>query len=323
LITQMNAQPNLTAPSYVARILAEHGLHLKKGLGQNFLVDRNTLDKIVAAAELTPNDLVFEIGAGIGTLTRELAAAAKRVISVEIDPGMLAVLKETTGDLSNLRIVQADVLKLDIPSLLAQEVLATKQGTAESQNFLEERDIKVKVVANLPYCITTPVLTKLIEMHAASRYGACPKLDAIVLLVQKEVAQRLAAEPGTHPYGALSVLVQFWCSVEIISVVSRRVFLPRPKVDSAIVRLRPRGSPAVPVSDEQFFFKVVRAAFGQRRKTLLNALQSLPGVRLGRTQLEQAILDAGINPQQRGETLSIQQFANLADSIAKRTAQNE
>jgi 16S rRNA (adenine1518-N6/adenine1519-N6)-dimethyltransferase len=160
-------------------------------------------------------------------------------------------------------------------------------------------------------------------MHAASRYGACPKLDAIVLLVQKEVAQRLAAEPGTHPYGALSVLVQFWCSVEIISVVSRRVFLPRPKVDSAIVRLRPRGSPAVPVSDEQFFFKVVRAAFGQRRKTLLNALQSLPGVRLGRTQLEQAILDAGINPQQRGETLSIQQFANLADSIAKRTAQNE
>ncbi|MGC8834101.1 MAG: ribosomal RNA small subunit methyltransferase A, partial [Armatimonadota bacterium] len=135
----MNAQPNLTAPSYVARILAEHGLRPRKGLGQNFLVDRNTLDKIVAAAELTPNDVVFEIGAGIGTLTRALAAEAKRVISVEIDPGMLAVLRETTQDLNNLRIIQADVLKMDIPSVWAEEGVA-----------------KVKVVANLPYCITTP-----------------------------------------------------------------------------------------------------------------------------------------------------------------------
>ncbi|MGC8834739.1 MAG: ribosomal RNA small subunit methyltransferase A, partial [Armatimonadota bacterium] len=148
-------------------------------------------------------------------------------------------------------------------------------------------------------------------------------LESIVLLVQKEVAQRLAAEPGSTTYGALSVLVQFWCSVEIISIVSRRVFLPRPKVDSAVVRLRPRSSPAAAVTDERFFFSVVRAAFGQRRKTLLNALQSLFGGRLERPLLEQAIFEIGIDPQQRGETLSVQQFANLANSLAKKMAQGE
>jgi len=287
---------NLTAPSTVAKILAKHGVRPRKSLGQNFLIDRNVLDRIVSAADLTRDDLVLEIGAGIGVLTRALSAAAGRVVSVEVDPVMLSILSETTADLSNVRIVPADVLKLDLAQLLAEE------GTRPA-----------KVVANLPYCITTPAIAKLLSLRPPTVEPASPSLiSTIVLLVQKEVALRLAAPPASEHYGSLSVLVQYHCDVEVVSLVSRRVFLPAPKVDSAIVRLLVRRQPAVAVRNERLFFSIVRAAFGQRRKTLLNALSALPALGQDKAVVGQVLSRAGIAHSRRGETLSLAEFAAIA-----------
>ncbi len=283
---------NLSSPAAVAALLRRHGLHPRKRFGQNFLVDANTLAKIVGAGEVGPGDRVLEIGSGLGVLTQALAGAATtegQVVTIEVDRDLLPALTETVADLPQVRVVSADALGLDWP------------------RFLDERFASgpsIKVVANIPYNITTPLLSVLLAQRG--RFGV------IVLLVQKEVAQRLTASPATADYGALSVFAQFHARVETIGIVSRRVFLPAPDVDSAIVHLTPHDAPPVVVSDETQFFAVVRAAFGQRRKALVGALSGDPALGWDREKATAALAAAGIDAGRRGETLSLEEFARLA-----------
>ncbi len=286
---------NLSSPAAVSALLKRHGLQPRRRFGQNFLVDVNTLAKIVAAGKMEPGDAVLEIGAGLGVLTLALAQAVTpsgRVVALEIDRDLLPALAETVGELPQVEIVPGDALALDWPIFLQE-----KFGAA-----------KVSAVANIPYNITTPLLTTLLahKTHFAR----------IVLLVQKEVAARLAAKAGTPDYGALSVFAQFHAQVETVGIVSRRVFFPAPDVDSAIVRLTPYEAPPVAVEDETLFFAVVRAAFGQRRKALLNALSGDPALGWTREQATQALSAAAIDPGRRGETLTLAEFARLAEQKA-------
>ena len=282
---------NLSSPAAVSALLKKHQLHPRRRFGQNFLVDGNTLAKIVGAGDVGAGDSVLEIGAGLGVLTRALAEAVGetgRVVSLEIDRDLLPALAETVGGLAQVSIVPGDAMALDWPAWLAAEF----------------QDGAVKVVANIPYNITTPLLAALLAHKA--------RLSRIVLLVQKEVAQRLTAAPGTDDYGALSVFAQFHAAVETVGIVSRRVFLPAPDVDSAIVRLVPYAAPPVSVADEAQFFAVVRAAFGQRRKALLNALSGDPALGWSRARAAAALEQAQISPQRRGESLGLEEFARLA-----------
>lgn len=277
---------NLTSPAHVADLLRRHGVRPRKRWGQNFLIDRNTLDNVLRAADLQPDDSVLEIGPGLGTLTRELAARCHRVTTVEIDPLLLAILREETlADLSNVNLVAADALEVDLASL-------TTGGPW-------------KVVANIPYSITTPLIERLLALRR--------RLDRVVLMVQREVAQRLAASPGTEEYGSLSLFAQYHAEVEITARVSRMAFLPPPEVDSAIVRLRIHSQPPVAPCDETLFFAVVRAAFQQRRKTLLNTLSLVPDVT--RERAADALQRAAVAPGRRGETLSLLEFGRLADAV--------
>jgi 16S rRNA (adenine1518-N6/adenine1519-N6)-dimethyltransferase len=277
---------NLTAPSEVAALLRRHGLRPRKRWGQNFLIDRNTLDNVLRAAELAPEDAVLEIGPGLGTLTRELAGRCRRVVAIEIDPLLVGILRsETLADAANVELVHGDALELDLAALLD--------------------DGGWKVVANIPYYITTPLIERLISVKE--------RLERIVLMVQREVAARLTAAPGSDDYSSLSVFVQYHTEPELTARVSRGAFLPPPDVDSAIVRLRVRREPPVAVQDEPLMFQVVRAAFQQRRKTLLNALTLLPAV--SKEAAGDALERAGIDPSRRGETLSLPEFARLADTL--------
>jgi len=283
---------NLSSPAAIAALLKQHDLHPRRRFGQNFLVDANTLAKIVTAGALGPGDAVLEVGAGLGVLTRALAEAVTplgRVVSLEIDHGLLPALAETVGELPQVEIVPGDVMDLDWPVFLD-----THFAGASS----------VSVIANIPYNITSPLLTTLLEQHG--------RFARIVLLVQKEVAARLGAKPGTSDYSSLGVFSQFHAQVETIGIVSRRVFFPPPDVDSAIVRLTPHAAPPVAVPDEALFFAVVRAAFGQRRKALLNALSGDPALGWSREQASAALAASGIDPGRRGETLSLEEFARLA-----------
>jgi 16S rRNA (adenine1518-N6/adenine1519-N6)-dimethyltransferase len=286
---------NLTAPSQVADLLRRHGFRPRKSLGQSFLVDQNVLDRIVDSADLSPEDGVLEIGAGLGTLSRALAARGRQVISLEIDRDLIPVLSETTGDLPNLQVVCQDALTADIDGLL--ETLAGGH---------------IKVVANIPYYVTSPLLELLLE-----RSG---RLSLIVLLVQKEVAQRLVARPGTPDYGSLTVFAQYHAEAELVSVVSPKAFLPAPKVESAILRLTPRPRRSLSGEDEARFFQVVRAGFSQRRKTLYNCLRSFPPLGLSSELAAQALAQAGIEPRRRGETLSLAEFARVSQAVESRRA---
>lgn len=274
---------DLTSPAQLQKLLAKYGLRPKKRFGQNFLVDRNVLDKIAAALDLDSGDKALEIGPGVGTLTAALAETGALVTAVEIDRDMIPILGETLSDHPNVKIINADFLSLDPSEVLTE---------------------RTKVAGNLPYYITSPIIAKLIKSKE--------KIERIVLMVQKEVAERLAASPGGRDYGSMSVFVQYHCEVETIARVSRNVFLPPPDVESAIVRLTPRKNPPVEVQDEEKFFKVVRAAFGKRRKTLLN---SLSGLSLTREQIKSALEAAGIDPARRAETLSLIEFARIAETI--------
>ena len=283
---------NLSSPAAVAALLKRHQLHPRRRFGQNFLVDGNTLAKIVGAGDVGVGDRVLEIGAGLGVLTRALAEAAGeagRVVSLEIDRDLLPALAETVGTLSQVTVVPGDAMVLDWPAFLREQF----------------GDAPVKVVANIPYNITSPLLATLLAQKS--------HLVRIVLLVQKEVAQRLAAAPGTPDYGSLSVFVQYHAAVEAVGIVSRRVFLPAPDVDSAIVRLTPHTAPPVLVADEARFFAVVRAAFGQRRKSLLNALSGDPALGWSREQAAAALTRAEIDPLWRGESLGLEEFGRLAE----------
>ena len=282
----------IASPARTRAILAAHGVMPKKSLGQNFLVDRRVLERIVAAAELDRETAVLEIGPGVGALTEFLARAAGKVVAVELDRRLLPVLAETLAPYPHVHVVHGDFLELDLPAFFAEHFAGwTKRA----------------VVANLPYYVTTPILFKLIE--------ARDEVPLCVLMVQKEVAARLAAQPGTKDYGALTIAVQFYAEVDYVMTVPKHAFVPRPQVDSAVVRIRRRPAPLAAVPDERLFFRVVRAAFSQRRKTILNNLaHNLEEG--GSRAAARALLEAsGIDPARRAETLSIAEFARLTQRL--------
>ena len=270
-------------------LLERHGFRFSKSLGQNFLTDPTVPPRIAEASGVGPEHGVLEIGPGVGCLTRELAARAGRVVSVELDPRLIPVLRETVGECGNVQVLPGDVMKADLDAILEDHFAGLTPA----------------VCANLPYNITTPVLTKLLR---------CGRFETVTVLIQKEVAQRLCAGPGEGDYGAFSVFVQYYASPELCFSVPAGCFTPRPKVTSAVVKLTRRAAPPVPVRDEAMFHKVVRGAFAQRRKTLLNSLQSAFGG-LGREQLETCIRACGLDPGVRGETLGLAEFAALADAV--------
>ena len=280
---------NLTSAPQVKELLARHGLHPKKRFGQNFLIDRNVLTRLIDAAGITDDSLALEIGSGLGVVTVELAARARKVVCVEVDTQLDPILREVLEDATNVEIVIEDVLKLDVCEFL---------GT--------RGEGKWTAIANLPYYITTPILTKLVDAKQC--------FTSILLMVQREVATRLRARPDTSDYGAITVFAQYHCDIQSVMRVSRNVFYPVPDVDSEIIKLTIREQPAVSVADEALFFNVVRASFGKRRKTLLNALSSSEQLGWDKAQAEAALSSAGIDPGRRGETLTLSEFAALANA---------
>ena len=279
-------QPKIASRSVTNHILKAFGLRMSKKLGQNFLIDASIVQGIVDAAEIQPGERVLEIGPGIGTLTQGLAEAGAEVTAVELDKKLPAVLAETLKAYDNVTIVPGDILKVNIPEIMGEGPF--------------------KVAANLPYYITTPILMTLLERHLP--------ITRMVTMVQKEVAERMIAKPGSRTYGALSVAVQYYTEPEIVLDVPPRSFIPAPEVDSVVIACKVRETPAVDVMDEKMFFRVVKAAFGQRRKTLSNALK---GGGLPKEQVRDAMEAAGIDPTRRGETLSLDEFAKLADEFTK------
>lgn len=283
---------DVATPGKTREILSRFQLTAKKSLGQNFLIDLNILGKIVAAAQLDETKGALEIGPGIGALTQQLAKRAGRVVAVEIDRRMLPVLRETLAPYGNAQVLHGDVLKVDLEELFREQF----QGLSG-----------VSVVANLPYYVTTPIVMKLLEERLP--------LENIVVMIQKEVAQRMAARPGTKDYGSLSVAVQYYCEPQVVAEVPRTVFIPQPNVDSAVIRLRLRKEPPVKVGDERLYFQVVQASFAQRRKTIANNLLTRFFTRETKPLLEKVLQEAGIDPVRRGETLSLEEFASLAQAL--------
>lgn len=279
----------LATHSKTKEIIQKYDFRLTKSLGQNFLVDQNILDKIVQAAEVTKEDVVFEVGTGIGTLTHELALRAKKVVAIEIDRKLIPILEETLSGVDNVEIVNQDILKTDLKYL--------------AQEFAEGRSIKV--VANLPYYITTAIIMKFLESNI--------RLDSFVLMIQKEVADRIIAKPSTKDYGSLTVAIQYYAQSELISKVPRNAFIPPPNVDSSVIRLRIRSERDIQVRDEQLFFKVIRGSFSKRRKTIQNALSTYED--FTKDVVIEALTRADIDPKRRGETLTIDEFAKLTNSM--------
>lgn len=286
---------DIATPNRTKEILKKYGFTFKKSLGQNFLIDTNILHRIVDHAEITEETGAIEIGPGIGALTEQLAKRAKKVLAFEIDQRLLPILADTLSPYPNAKVIHQDVLKADLKGTLEQE-------------FENIEDLMV--VANLPYYVTTPILMKLLEEQIPVR--------GIVVMLQKEVADRIAAKPGTKEYGSLSIAIQYYTEAETVMIVPKTVFNPQPNVDSAVIRLLRRPKPAVEVQDEAFFFQVVRASFGQRRKTILNNLvNNLPNGKQKKADIEQALSTAEIDPKRRGETLSTQEFGKLSDQLLK------
>ncbi len=278
-------------PKNTIRILKEHNLTFHKSLGQNFLIDSHVLDKIMTAADITGDDTVLEIGPGIGAMTQLLAKRAGRVVAVEIDGALIAVLRETLSPYENVSLIHDDILKVDVKKL------------ADEYNGGRP----LKVVANLPYYITTPIVMGLYENHA-------PVLS-VTVMVQREVARRMSAKPGGKDYGALSLAVSYYAVPYLVANVPRNCFIPRPSVDSAVIRLTGRPTPPVSVKDERFFFDVIRAAFGQRRKTLANSLANAKNLHVTKDDAARAIRLTGKTEAVRGEELGMEDFAKLADIL--------
>ena len=276
------------SPAVIKSIAEKYDFQFKKGLGQNFLTSQEVLEEIADAAEIDGGG-VLEIGPGFGVLTNELAKRAKKVVACEIDARLIPILSDTLSEYNNIKIINRDILKTDVRALIDGE-------------FGGE---KISIAANLPYYITTPIITGVIEARLP--------IKNFVVMVQKEVADRIGAKPGTKDYGALSVLCRFYTEPEIISVVPAGLFVPRPKVDSAVLRMRFRDKPAVETKDERMFFRVVKAAFSQRRKTLLNCLAS--NFQSSKDELRELLLSVGIEPTRRGETLTLSEFAAIADKL--------
>ena len=270
-------------------IIKKYDFAFQKKFGQNFLIDQRVLDKIVAAADVGPDDCVLEIGPGIGTLTRCLAEAAGQVIAVEIDKNLIPILGDVLSEYDNITVINEDILKVDIQALVDE-----KNGGKP-----------IKVVANLPYYITTPIIMGLFESHVP--------IDNITVMVQKEVADRMQVGPGTKDYGALSLAVQYYAEPYIVANVPQNCFIPRPNVGSAVIRLTRHKEKPVTVKDEQHMFRLIRAAFNQRRKTLQNALHNMPELNLSKEQVVKALQEMGLSETIRGEKLTLEDFARLSD----------
>lgn len=280
----------LYSPATMAKIREKHGFKHSKSLGQNFLADINIIDAIIEGSEIGPEDLVIEIGPGMGVLTAAAAEAAGRVVAVEIDRHLIPVLKDTLAGYNNIEIINADIMKTDLTELIESNRQAGK----------------VRIIGNLPYYITTPIVMKLLEERIPA--------DSITIMMQKEVADRIKAKPGGKTYGALTVAVGFYCTVSHVANAPKEVFVPRPKVDSTVIRLDVREKPPVELINEKIFFETIKNGFGQRRKTLLNSLTGVQG--LAKEQIAEALTAAEIDPKRRAETLSLEEFAELANKIA-------
>lgn len=285
--------PTLGNPQNTIEILQKYQFSFQKKFGQNFLIDTHVLDKIIRAAEITKEDMVLEIGPGIGTMTQYLAEAAGKVIAVEIDRNLIPILSETLSMYDNVRIINEDVLKLDIRKLAEEE----NQGRP------------IKVVANLPYYITTPIIMGLFE-------GKVP-VESITVMVQKEVADRMQTGPGSKDYGALSLAVQYYAKPYIVANVPPNCFMPRPKVGSAVIRLTRHDTPPVQVKDEGLMFEIIRASFNQRRKTLANGLNNSSRLSYPKEVIAEAVEKLGKGPSIRGEALTLEEFARLSDILSE------
>ena len=283
----------LSDPKKTIEVIQKYQFAFQKRFGQNFLIDAHVLEKIVSAAGITKDDCVLEIGPGIGTMTQYLAESAGQVIAVEIDTNLLPILTDTLKDYSNVKVINQDILKVDINELVKE--------------YNNGRPIKV--VANLPYYITTPIIMGLFESNVP--------IDNITVMVQKEVADRMQVGPGSKDYGALSLAVQYYASPYIVANVPPNCFIPRPNVGSAVIRLTRYQEPPVQVKDPKLMFKLIRASFNQRRKTLENGLNNSPEISFSKEEITKAIESLGVSPSVRGEALSLEQFAQLANYFAQ------
>lgn len=285
----------LSSHQATKEVVQKHNFKFSKSLGQNFLIDTNVIDKILEGARVKEGDYVIEVGPGIGTLTKEMGRKAEKVVAIEIDKTLIPILEETLSDFPNIEVINQDILKVDVQELVKEKLNGGP----------------VKLIANLPYYITTPIVMKFLEEDI-------PVTD-IVVMVQKEVADRMNAKPSTKDYGALSVAVQYYCDTEIVAKAPRHMFMPQPNVDSTVIGLHIREEKKYNVDNEDIFFKTVKASFGQRRKTLLNSLGGLGF--LNKDQIREALQEANIDEKRRGETLSIEEFASLSNAVNR--IQNE
>lgn len=287
------ARPYLGNPKYTIEVLQKYHFVFQKRFGQNFLIDEHVLEKIIDSSGITKDDFILEIGPGIGTMTQYLAEAAREVAAVEIDSSLIPILKDTLKEWDNVTVINNDILKTDI-----KKIANEKNGGKP-----------VKVVANLPYYITTPIIMGLFESHVP--------IDSITIMVQKEVADRMQVGPGTKDYGALSLAVQYYAKPEIVANVPPNCFMPRPKVGSAVIRLTRHEQCPVEVEDEKFMFRVIRASFNQRRKTLANGLNNAPDIQVSKEDIAKALEELGVGASIRGETLTLEQFARLSNILKK------
>ncbi len=281
----------LSNPQVTIQIIKKYDFAFQKRFGQNFLIDGHVIEKIIKAADITKEDTILEIGPGIGTMTQYLAEAAGKVYAVEIDKNLLPVLEETLGEYDNVQVINNDILKVDINELLGEDAN------------------NIKVVANLPYYITTPIIMGLFENHIPAK--------SITVMVQKEVALRMQATPGSKDYGALSLAVQYYAQPYIVANVPPNCFMPRPNVGSAVIKLTSWDNPPVKVNDEKLMFDLIRASFNQRRKTLQNGINNAPNLNFTKEQVVEALKEMGIPETVRGEALTLEQFAKLSDLLGK------
>ena len=278
-------------PKNTIEVLQKYNFNFQKKFGQNFLINTSVLEEIIEAAGVTKDDFVLEIGPGIGTMTQYLCEAAREVVAVEIDSNLIPILKDTLSAYNNVEVLNEDILKVDIQKLA----------------FEKNENRPIKVVANLPYYITTPIIMGLFESHVP--------IDSITIMVQKEVADRMQEGPGSKEYGALSLAVQYYAKPEIVVNVPPSCFMPQPKVGSAVIRLTRHEKPPVEVEDEKLMIKIIRASFNQRRKTLANGLNNFPDIHLPKEVIQESILELGVPVTVRGEALSLEQFAKLSNII--------
>ncbi|MCI8491213.1 MAG: 16S rRNA (adenine(1518)-N(6)/adenine(1519)-N(6))-dimethyltransferase RsmA [Lachnospiraceae bacterium] len=282
---------DLSIPKNTIAILQKYNFNFQKKFGQNFLIDSHVLDKIIQAADINQEDFVLEIGPGIGTMTQYLCRYAREVAAVEIDKNLIPILNETLSDYQNVEIIHKDILKTDLIHLVQQK----NSGKP------------IKIVANLPYYITTPIIMGLFENHVPAH--------SITVMVQKEVADRMQAEPGSKDYGALSLAVQYYARPQLVANVPPNCFMPRPNVGSAVIRLTKHQAPPVSVEDESLMFRMIRASFNQRRKTLANGLNNAGNIPASKEQIQKSILSLGVPANIRGEALTLEQFAALSNRI--------